>query len=248
MTPAFIVILFHFTKNHDNNFLQKKIPLDEGEGHLEAILGKPDGNGPFPALIMAPGQGYPMERSIFLKLANIFRNEGFITLQFNWRFFTNKTSISEDFTDEILELKTCLAYLRSFPDVKKHQIFVIGKSLGALVGIELAATCPDFRSLVLISVALHPPMGPYEFHPKIEKLREIKVPVYIFSGEKDPICKPEMLKKLVATMPFEVPVMIVPGDHQFKGKDEEETSKNEDFVVNNVFKIILETIQDDKLP
>ena len=247
MTVSWSHILFNFSRNHENSFSRKKIPIDEGEECLDAILGKPSGQGSHPAILIAPGQGYPMERSLFQKIALNFREQGFITLQFNWRFYSQKTNPSDDFVNEIQGLKTCLAYLRSLHEVNKNEIFVIGKSLGSLVGIDVASSSPDFKGLVLLTVALHPPHGPYEFHPKIEKLREIKIPVSIITGEKDPICKSEMLHKLLTNLPHNIPVFTVPGDHQFRGKTEEETGSNEDLVVEHVLKIVFELLQEDSV-
>jgi len=138
---------------------------------------------------------------------------GFVCLRFDWNFYTEGEEPSPDFTSEKEELSAAIDYLKALDFVDDDKIFICGKSIGALVGIDIARQDQSLKGLVILTFALHPPHLPYAVWPEAQKIREVRIPVFIVSGRSDPICRAEVLDSLVDTLPEKPGVVYVPGNH-----------------------------------
>ncbi|MFQ5868986.1 MAG: alpha/beta family hydrolase [Candidatus Zixiibacteriota bacterium] len=194
---------------------------------LETILDRPAGTAKFPAIVIAPGQGYHMRLSLFEKLAAACVQNGFVCLRFDWDFYTKGEEPSPDFTSEKEELSAAIDYLKALDFVDRDKIFICGKSIGALVGIDIARQDQSLKGLIILTFGLHPPRPPYSVWPKAQRLRDVKIPVQIVSGKSDPICRREVLDSLVSTLTQEPELVYVKGNHSLKGDTVEETEDNE---------------------
>jgi len=194
---------------------------------LETILDRPAGSAKFPAIVIAPGQGYHMQLSLFERLARESVQNGFVCLRFDWDFYTKGEEPSFGFTKEKEELRGAIDYLKGLDFVDQDRIFVCCKSIGALVGIDVARQDQSLKGLVILTFALHPPRAPYTVWPEAQKIREVKIPVFIVSGRSDPICRAEVLDSLINTLPEKPAVVYVAGDHSLKGDTDEETEESE---------------------
>jgi predicted alpha/beta-hydrolase family hydrolase len=209
-----------------------------GGRQIEALLDRPEGTGRFPVVVVAPGQGYHMRLSLFEKLAEASVENGIVCLRFNWGFYPEGGEPSSDFTEEKDDLSAAIEYARGLDFVDHDKIFVCGKSIGALVGIDLASRDQSLRGLVILTFALHPARPPYKIWPEADKLKEVKIPVQIVSGRSDPICRMEVLVSLVKTLPERPEVVYVEGSHSLKGDTEGETQENEMKAVNAVIDFV----------
>lgn len=205
---------------------------------IEALLDRPEGTGRFPVVIVAPGQGYHMRLSLFEKLAEASVENGIVCLRFDWGFYTEGGEPSSDFAEEKEDFTAAIEYVRSLEFVDQDKIFVCGKSIGALVGIDLASRDQSLRGLILLTLALHPARPPYKIWPEAERLKEVEIPVQIVSGRSDPICRMEVLDSLAKTLPEKPEVVYVEGDHSLKGDTDEKTEENEMKAVNAVIDFV----------
>ena len=194
---------------------------------LETILDRPEGSGKFPAIVIAPGQGYHMRLSLFEKLAEACVQNGFVCLRFDWDFYTKGGEPSSDFASEKDELSAAIDYLKALDFVDRDEIFICCKSIGALVGIELARQDQSLRGLIILTFALHRARPPCKIWPEARRLEEVKMPLQIVSGKSDPICRVEVLDSLLNTLPEKPEIVYVAGDHSLRGDTDEETASNQ---------------------
>ena len=153
----------------------------------EIIASYPKGDGPFPVIVLAGGQGYHMRLPIMEQTAEALLKEGIAVYRFDWRFYTRdpaKLEMSPGLADEAADYRAVLALVRADPRIDKARIFVGGKSLGSLVGYRVFASDPSLKGIALITPVCH--QGPVEkMYPGIEKETR---PVAFILGDKDPVC------------------------------------------------------------
>ncbi|PRY90438.1 alpha/beta hydrolase family protein [Mongoliibacter ruber] len=123
---------------------------------LEGTLTIPDGEGPFPAVILVTGSG-PQDRNStifdhepFLVIADFLSRNGIIVLRYDERGVGESdgdfsTATSEDFKNDT---QYGLQYLRELPQVQKDKVGMLGHSEGGMIAWMLAAenhkTAVDF--------------------------------------------------------------------------------------------------------
>ena len=141
-------------RSQDLTFANKPAGFD-----LAGTLTLPAGQGPFPAVVLVSGSG-PQDRNEtllghqpFLVLADYLTRRGFAVLRYDDRGVgqsqgTFKDATTTDFATDAL---AALAYLRTRPDIRLHQVALVGHSEGGLIG-WLAAAQPGGPDL-LVSLA-----------------------------------------------------------------------------------------------
>ena len=117
-----------------------------------AIL-KPDGNGPFPAIVMAHGAGpATFDEPAFRIHANAFVRGGFAVLLYDKRGSRKSTGMldTSDYDDLAADLAAGVRYLRARRDIIPKQIGILGRSEGGWVG-TLAASRDSLIRFVILS-------------------------------------------------------------------------------------------------
>ncbi|MDQ2771641.1 MAG: alpha/beta fold hydrolase, partial [Bacteroidota bacterium] len=129
-------------QSQDLTFPNKKAGFD-----LAGTLTLPAGKGPFPAVVLVTGSG-PQDRNEtilghqpFLVIADYLTRRGFAVLRYDDRGVGQskgmfKDALTTDFTTDAL---AALAYLRTRPDIRPHQVALLGHSEGGLVVWQAAA-------------------------------------------------------------------------------------------------------------
>lgn len=129
--------------------------LDRG---LSATLTLPEGDGPFPAVLMLHGLGSSRDEvgGIFADSARMLAENGIASLRFDFRGFGQSGGNTGAFTldrqneDALIALNA----LAETAKVDPQRIGVTGFSFGASAAIELAAARPDMvRSVVALAPA-----------------------------------------------------------------------------------------------
>ena len=128
--------------SQDLTFPNKKAGFD-----LAGTLTLPAGKGPFPAVVLVTGSG-PEDRNEtvfghqpFLVLADYLTRRGFAVLRYDDRGVgqskgTFKGALTTDFTTDA---QAALAYLRTRPDIRPHQVALLGHSEGGSIVWQAAA-------------------------------------------------------------------------------------------------------------
>lgn len=129
-------------QSQDLTFPNKKAGID-----LAGTLTLPAGKGPFPAVVLVSGSG-PQDRNEtalghqpFLVLADYLTRRGFAVLRYDDRGVgqskgTFKGALTTDFTTDA---QAAMAYLRTRPDIRTHQVALMGHSEGGSIVWQAAA-------------------------------------------------------------------------------------------------------------
>lgn len=192
---------------------------------LQVIADFPAGEGKFPAMVLAPGQGYHMALPAMEATARALVDQGIAVFRFNWGYFTTepKGQPSEDLSQELQDLQAVLDAARKHPKVAAQNVSVGGKSLGSLVAWRALAADALLRSALLLTpVCSRVPKGENlprsqvkENYPGFELEGR---PTLWISGDKDPLCAPSVLYGFAGGRADVARVAIVGGDHSFENR------------------------------
>lgn len=193
---------------------------------LELIAEFPAGTGPFPALVLAPGQGYHMAMPAMEQMAKQLLAHGVAVFRFNWTYFTKDPKAGQPSADLSFELKDLHAVVniaRAEPRVAKDKLSIGGKSLGSVVAWKALTLDRSLRSgLFLTPVCSRLPAGqtqPTDFsdenYPGITTEQR---PLLFIVGDQDPLCAQHVLYAFAARAASKARVVVVGGDHSFGNK------------------------------
>ena len=171
-----------------------------------------------PALILAHGANNDLDHPLLAHLAaRLAETAHSLVLRFNFPY-VERGAASPD-PREVLEA--------TFKRVHDHAVdelcapgapvFVGGKSLGGRVAAELISRSHEGEGLlaaglVVLGYPLHAPGRKDRLY--IEPLRRIGVPSLFCVGSRDPLCDPELLRPLLATLVHPGRLYVVKGgDH-----------------------------------
>ena len=138
-------------QSQDLTFPNKKAGFD-----LAGTLTLPAGKGPFPAVVLVSGSG-PEDRNEtvfghqpFLVIADYLTRRGFAVLRYDDRGVGQSKGAFKDAltTDFTTDAQAAMAYLRTRPDIRTHQVALLGHSEGGLI-VWQAAAQPDGPDLAV---------------------------------------------------------------------------------------------------
>lgn len=115
---------------------------------------KPDGKGPFPAVVFVHGAGpATFDEPAFRVHANSFVSGGFAVLLYDKRGSGKSTGSLDtaDYDDLAADLAAGIKYLRSRPDIIPAQVGILGRSEGAWIGTLVASRDPKIPFVILSS-------------------------------------------------------------------------------------------------
>lgn len=165
----------------------------------------PPGPGPFPALIFAPGQRYPMRLPIPEWLARHLPARGIALFRFDW----SAPGAEAD------DLRAMLERVRADARIAPGNIWVGGKSLGTVFAWQLLAAEPALRGAVQVTPLCSLPPGEPDPYPGIEHEQR---PLLLLSGDQDPLCETGALYRFAARAAGPVRVDVIGGGHDLGGE------------------------------
>ena len=188
---------------------------------LDVIADFPPGAGPFPAIVLASGQGYHMGLPALEQTARNLVENGVAVYRFNWAYFTSDPKggqPSPGYSNELGDLQTVIKVARAEKRVAQSKLAVGGKSLGSMVawraftqdktlraGLFLTPVCSKTEQGQTVSIAEENYPGfAADFRP-----------VAFVSGDQDPLCAPSILYRFASVANTKARVAIVGGDHGF---------------------------------
>jgi predicted esterase len=179
---------------------------------LEVTLNLPDGDGPFPALVLAPGNRYHMRQPILAESARAAAAAGVAVFRFDWAHTSqgNAGSASQDLDVETQDMAAVLALATGHPRVDRHLVFVGGKSVGSVVTWRLFAQQPALRGAVLLTPLVSAADGAAHY-PGLQCERR---PVLMVAGDADPLCDLDTVRRLRAGAVGPVTLDVVAGNHE----------------------------------
>ena len=155
-------------------FIESEASFQTEDSEIDGTLLVPEGNGPFPAVIILGGSG-PWDRngdedagrvealeeagqpvfavnSTYRDIAEALSREGIVTLRYDKRGIGNSTGDGGDFPEPSLrDLRAAVEFLRGDPAVDPNRMALVGHSLGGLWALMEAAQDPDIAAICLMA-------------------------------------------------------------------------------------------------
>lgn len=149
------------------SFSESEILLNpDSEWKLGGTLSVPNGEGPFPAVVLVHGSGaHDRDETLasnkpFRDLADGLASRGIAVLRYDKRNYAHQAKIKvETFTinDEVIDdVHAAVKLLKNNPKIDPKRIFVIGHSLGAMAAPRIATVDSDIQGIVLMAGAARP--------------------------------------------------------------------------------------------
>jgi uncharacterized protein len=126
-----------------------RIPTASGD-EIEAWLYRPEGDGPYPAVVMA--HGFAAVKAGGLEpFAETFRRQGLAAIPFDYRHWGGSSGEPRDVTSvpaQRADYRTVIDWAIAHPDIDETRVFVWGTSFSGLHVVELAATDDRLRGAI----------------------------------------------------------------------------------------------------
>jgi acetyl esterase/lipase len=183
----------------------------EGEFVMSGILLKPEGRGPFPAVLISHGLGGSAE-SFGLTKAREMVNWGFVCIAPSYTHAVaahgNRPgaagagppprgarggpppAASGASAENLRRGRTCLELVSRMPEVDPSRLFAYGHSMGGFVTIGLAAVAPDQLQAAAITGSGIAPAEGFPA-PSAARAERIRTPFLILHGSADQVVRPQ---------------------------------------------------------
>ena len=147
-------------------------------------------------LVLAHGAGAGQTSRFMVNFAEGLSARGIDVLTFNFFYTEQKRKVPD--RPDVLEAcyRAVIAAARSYAPFEGNKVFIGGKSMGGRIASQLAAagdaTAAAISGLVLLGYPLHPPGKPEQL--RVAHLPDVRVPVLVVQGERDPFGSPDELR------------------------------------------------------
>lgn len=150
-----------------DSFQESAATVGEGEWALPATLTVPNGDGPFPGVVLVHGSG-PQDRDETIGPSRPFRDlawglasQGVAVLRYEKRTKAHgaKLAKAKDVTvkEEVIDdALAAAALLRKAKGIDAKRVFVLGHSLGAMAAPRLGEGDPELAGLILLAAPSRP--------------------------------------------------------------------------------------------
>ena len=148
-------------------YSEKSVTVGKGEWALPGTLTVPDGEGPFPAVILVHGSG-PQDRDEtigpnkpFKDLALGLAGQGIAVLRYDKRTYVHGAKIASlpAFTvreESIDDALAAFSLLQAESKVRSDRIFLLGHSLGGTLAPRIGAENQNLAGLIILAGAVRP--------------------------------------------------------------------------------------------
>ncbi|MBE2282675.1 MAG: prolyl oligopeptidase family serine peptidase [Prosthecobacter sp.] len=168
----------------------------DGDFTMDGIFMKPEGKGPFPAVLISHGMGGNAQGFGGMKAREMVQ-WGMVCIAPNY----THAGIAGDraqfgaSAENLRRAKTCLDILRSMPEVDGTRIAAYGHSMGGFVTIGLAATEPGLLKAAAITGSGISSQEGYAA-PSTKAAERIRTPFLMLHGANDTTVRPEQSASL----------------------------------------------------
>lgn len=155
-----IILIISLASSSAHSYQEDEVQFQAvGKVKLKGYLSRPNKVGKFPALVLQMGHGQGTTDSTtrrynpFAEMARKIADAGFVVLRFDKRGTgynsTNGSYEDAAFTDFIHDLRSAIKYVQKREDVKPHDIYLFGHSLGGPIVSIVANDTNDVKGIVL---------------------------------------------------------------------------------------------------
>ncbi len=147
------------------DFHDQDVVVDAGGWPLPGTVAMPNGEGPFPLVVLVHGSG-PSDRDasfgpnkVFKDLAEGLASRGVATLRFEKRTLEHASRIKSltEFTpkEELVDdAVAAVALARTLPKIDGKRIYVLGHSLGGMMAPRIALADPTIAGIIVMAGAV----------------------------------------------------------------------------------------------
>lgn len=181
----------------------EKWKYHDGDFAMSGILLKPEGKGPFPAVLISHGLGGSAE-SFGMSKAREMVKWGFVCIAPGYTHTGGARGAAKGApqpsnygasAENIRRAKTCLEIVSAMPEVDGKRLFAYGHSMGGFVTIGLAAAEPALLKAAAITGSGVAPQSGYPA-PAAAEAEKIKTPFLMLHGADDPVVRPQQSEAL----------------------------------------------------
>lgn len=167
---------------------------------------------PKAVIVLAHGAGGDLDDALLRGVGKRLAEEGLAALRFNfpYREAGRRAPGSQTQSEDCYRAVAARANEEGVP------VYCGGKSYGGRMATHIAAQGFDMSGLVLLSYPLHPPGRPDNLRDS--HLRDIRNPILVVQGTRDPFATPELLKRTVDSLDDATLVAVDGGDHSLRVK------------------------------
>ena len=138
----------------DKTYEEKEILFESKDSTLSGTLSIPEGDGPFPGVLLVWGPG-PFDREyagIFTDIALSFAKRGIATLRFDKRGIGKSEGDFSKFTghDMIDDVSNALNFLKESDKIDIKRIAILGHSEGGYYASQAATSDPDISACIIM--------------------------------------------------------------------------------------------------
>jgi uncharacterized protein len=173
----------------------------------------PSGTPADTVVVLAHGAGTDMTNALLVAVADGLARQGFPTVRFNFPH-TERGGRAPD-PPPVLEAcyRDVLAQVRADPELHPRRVVIGGKSMGGRMASHLAAAGEAVDGLLFLGYPLHPAGKPERL--RTAHLARIRVPMLFLTGTRDALCRLDLLRGALATVPGATLHVVDDGDHSF---------------------------------
>lgn len=181
-----------------------------GDITLEGIAGVPEGDGPFPVVIVChphPLYGGDMYNNVVSTVCAALAQASLVAFRFNFRGVGGSGGRYGEGVGEQEDVRSAISYVETLSYVDKGRIGLAGYSAGAGFGIPVA--CRDER--VKAICAISPPLSMFDF----ACLNECAKPKLMLCGGRDDFTPAERFFEFCESLPDPKECVTVDGSDHF---------------------------------
>jgi len=191
-----------------------------GEITLEGEWLLPDGEGPFPAVIVShpfPPHGGSMDSSVVIAVWRALADKSIAALRYNFRGVGRSEGSFGEGVTEREDVKAALEHALATECIDKERVGLAGYSFGSMMSAPVAVRDERVRCLVLIS----PPLTEDNW----KRLEQYDRPLLAMVGENDEMVSVDLFRRQMEASTGNGQYRILAGaDHFLAGYEEEVSS------------------------
>jgi alpha/beta superfamily hydrolase len=181
-----------------------------GELFLEGILAIPEGDGPFPAVIVChphPLYGGSMDNNVVRSLSETLTQASLASFKFNFRGVGGSQGEFSQGIGEREDVEAAISFVSTLKEVDSRRIGLAGYSAGA--GFALPVGFNDARIKALAAVSPPLPMFDFDF------LKNCPKPKLLISGSRDDLIPTDQLLEFCQNLPEPKECVSIEGADHF---------------------------------
>ena len=199
--------------------MQLEIPSPVGT--LEGFLHLPDGDGPFPGVVVChphPQMGGDMNNNVVMGACYSLFIAGIASLRFNFRGVGRSSGSYDEGRGEMDDVLAAIASAADQESIASDRVGLVGYSFGAGVAMKTAQRGDVAKALSLIGRARVDAEDDFSRIPSL--------PIQFVIGDRDRLMPDEQFTDLQSRLTVPPEMHVIPGaDHFFVGQ-ERETSEH----------------------